>query len=124
MKESRDKRKTIAGTCYWMAPEVILQEGYDSKVDIWSLGIIAIEMIESEPPYMNMKLQPFDILLLIVTKGKPELKEPELISKVLLDFLDSCLKINPEERPGSSQLLKHPFMMIPPDKLDRLINEE
>jgi protein-serine/threonine kinase len=91
-----------------MAPEVVKQKGYGAKIDVWSLGIMAIEMIESEPPYLNE--EPLRALYLIATIGTPKLKHPERLSKEIKSFLSVCLCVNVEYRASTDELVNHEFL--------------
>eukprot|EP01125_Pyxidicula_operculata_P016769 TRINITY_DN57_c0_g1_i1.p1 TRINITY_DN57_c0_g1~~TRINITY_DN57_c0_g1_i1.p1 ORF type:complete len:920 (-),score=290.32 TRINITY_DN57_c0_g1_i1:464-3223(-) len=107
LTKEKAKRTSVIGTPYWMPPEIIGGQEYGTKVDIWSLGIMVMEMTEGEPPYMDFP--PLRALFLISTKGIPPLKEEEKWSDELVEFLGMCLTIEPEKRLSADQLLAHPF---------------
>jgi len=108
LTQQKEKRNTIVGTPYWMAPELIRGQNYDVKVDIWSLGIMLMEMAEGEPPYMEFP--PLRALFLITTKGIPDLKSPSSWSAEFRDFTVRALEKDAEKRPSADELLRHPFL--------------
>jgi serine/threonine kinase 3 len=108
LSDNMNKRNTVIGTPYWMAPEVIQEIGYDCLADIWSLGITAIEMAEGRPPYAEV--HPMRAIFMIPTKPSPTLKEQEPWSGACHEFIAKCLIKNPVERPSATSLLKQKFI--------------
>jgi serine/threonine protein kinase len=86
-----------------MAPEVIAQHDYDYKVDIWSLGITLIEVVEGRPPYAES--EPFDAMCLTAANGAPGLREPGRCTPELAGFMGRCLVVNPSLRASAEELM-------------------
>ena len=108
LMHSFSKKITKIGTPFYMSPEVIMQNKYDYKCDIWSLGITLIEMAEGEPPFAKVK--GYWVLKKIITHPPKGLKNKEKWSKEFNDFVEKCLIYEPEKRSSAKELLKHPFI--------------
>ena len=109
LMHSFSKKITKIGTPFYMSPEVIMQNKYDYKCDIWSLGITSIEMAEGEPPFSKVK--GYWVLKKIITHPPKGLKNKEKWSKEFNDFVEKCLIYEPEKRPSAKELLEHPFII-------------
>ena len=109
LTEEQNKRKSVVGTPYWMAPELIRGLDYNDKVDVWSLAITALEMADGEPPLINEK--PLRALLLITINPPPTLVDESRWSRQFSHFLKCCLVADPKNRASTELLLMHPFIL-------------
>ena len=108
------RRKTVIGTPYWMAPEVIsceenAAEAYDARCDVWSLGIVSIELAEGEPPLAGT---PPLRALMSIPKNKPPTLNTKLNTwtQSFQEFVAFCLIKDMAARPRCMMVLQHPFM--------------
>ncbi|KAI9364883.1 hypothetical protein DFJ73DRAFT_637988, partial [Zopfochytrium polystomum] len=101
--------KNVAGSPYWMAPEIIELNGASWPSDIWSLGCTVIELMDGAPPYHSMT--PMSALFHIVQDDHPPL--PHGISNFAADFLSVCFHKDANFRPSAGTLLKHPWITKP-----------
>lgn len=106
LTDSVTKCNTMVGSPYWMAPEVMTQNRYDGKADIWSLGITCIEMATGKPPHAN--LHPLKAINLIPRSPPPKLKGD--FSKEFQEFVSMCLLKDPKKRPTIKDLMNHAFV--------------
>jgi serine/threonine-protein kinase OSR1/STK39 len=110
-------RTTLCGSPCWMAPEVMLRawpqgreqsSGYDSSVDIWSLGITALELAKGRPPFSEFA--PSRVFSMVVQNPPPALEDSKRkFTSSFKDFVSLCLQKDPSKRPSASKLLKHKF---------------
>ncbi|KAI8379691.1 kinase-like domain-containing protein [Radiomyces spectabilis] len=104
-------RRSFVGTPCWMAPEILLHHPYDTKVDIWSLGITALELASGAPPFSYQ--DPLKIFTAIIDDPAPTLSEAGcsyLGSSNFHHFLDRCLIKDSETRMSAQEALAHPFV--------------
>src|SRR5271170_7730886 len=106
--QSHDFASTYVGTPFYMSPEICAAERYTLKSDIWSLGCIIYELCAREPPF-NAKSH-FQLVQKI-KEGKIA-TIPSVYSPDLMAVIKDCLKVNPDRRPDTAQLLNLPVVKL------------
>ena len=116
------KRRSLVGTPYWLSPEIISRQSYGTEVDIWSMGIMIMEMIDGEPPFYNEP--PIQAMKRIRDMPPPRLQNQSRISPYLDNFLSRMLIKDPKQRATAKELLQHPFLQQarPPSSLHPLVS--
>jgi serine/threonine-protein kinase TNNI3K len=122
-RERVDQTMTAGvGTSLWMAPEVMLGEKYDSKVDVFSFGVVLSELDSHTPPYAHAKdssnsgrKMPDAVILQQVTLGKLHVQFTESSLQSMKELGQACVSIDPNQRPTSAEAL---------GQLHRILNHE
>lgn len=113
------KQRSILGTPYYMAPEIILEKPYSYEVDVWSLGCIVYELVSGVKPYHDIS-NPFSAMCKMAHYTSPLEYANDSIKDVfydksnrdLLDFLQKCWRPNNSFRPSARELLDHKFIKL------------
>lgn len=104
-----------AGTAPFMSPEMVRKERYDTKTDIWSLGVIAYNLLCGRFPYMPQELSPRYMKTAIredfpvIPFETPGNDEP--LSAEATSFLRSVLDRDQTNRPTAADLSNHRFVV-------------
>eukprot|EP01064_Diplonema_japonicum_P014000 TRINITY_DN21525_c0_g1_i1.p1 TRINITY_DN21525_c0_g1~~TRINITY_DN21525_c0_g1_i1.p1 ORF type:complete len:588 (+),score=100.58 TRINITY_DN21525_c0_g1_i1:42-1805(+) len=103
--------RTVRGTPFWMAPEVIRESGHGPPADIWSLGCTILEMLTGKPPYNDLGQLKAMHAIASGTGAPPFGLKEGSVSHECLAVLAACLQREPEKRPKAHQLQTHPWIM-------------
>ncbi|KAI9844079.1 MAG: G2-specific serine/threonine protein kinase [Sclerophora amabilis] len=106
--QAHDFASTYVGTPFYMSPEVCAAERYGHYSDVWSLGCIMYELCMKEPPF-NAKTH---VGLIQKIKEGRIAPLPNIYSVELQDVIKSCLKVNPNQRPDTTQLVNLPIVKL------------
>ncbi|CCH58618.1 hypothetical protein TBLA_0A08290 [Henningerozyma blattae CBS 6284] len=98
-----NKRASLQGSVYWMAPEVVKQTATTEKVDIWSTGCVVVEMFTGNHPYPDFSQM--QALFKIGTNTTPEI--PSWANEGSQDFLNKAFELDYQKRPSAIELLQH-----------------
>ncbi|XP_051158327.1 neither inactivation nor afterpotential protein C isoform X3 [Leptopilina boulardi] len=115
MKGEHENQHVCIGSPSWIAPETVTckDSGYNTKADVWAIGITAIEMADGKAPFQDMHST--RALFQIVRNPPPSLYRPSNWSQNFNDFINECLEKNPDNRPFMMEILEHPFLSELPE---------
>lgn len=111
----RSRAFSFKGTPFWMAPETLSHygQGYDIKIDVWSVGCIVHEMWSATRPWSNEDWITAMCKLVDSEDKLPPLPEGLILSSLADHFRKECFQVNPTDRPSAAALLQHPYLTLP-----------
>ena len=105
-QNTMDKAKTMVGTPYYLSPEILENKPYDSKSDIWSLGVLLYEMMTFKMPFNANSLPMLSVKILRGNYTPP----PAVYTKDLREIVSKCLLVDPKKRPTIQAILRMPII--------------
>ena len=105
-QKTMDKAKTFIGTPYYLSPEIINGKPYDSKSDIWALGVLLYEMMTFKMPFNANSLP---MLSVKIMRGQ-YIPPPTIYTKDLRELVTKCLTVEPKNRPSIQEILRMPII--------------
>ncbi|SJM83661.1 probable serine/threonine-protein kinase STE11 [Zygosaccharomyces bailii] len=106
LNQAQNKRASLQGSVYWMAPEVVKQAATTEKADIWSTGCVVIEMFTGKHPFPDFSQM--QAIFKIGTSTTPEI--PSWATEQSRDFLSKAFQLDYKKRPSAIELLQHPWL--------------
>ena len=97
-----DVRKTFCGTPEYIAPERLMKKGHDTRVDIWSIGILMFELLSGYSPFVAKSNQE-----LYQNIRKLKIQWPKDMPPLAKNLISKILKLNPLDRPSFDEILNH-----------------
>jgi len=97
-----DVRKTFCGTPEYIAPEMLLKKGHDTRVDIWSIGILMFELLSGYSPFVAKSNQE-----LYQNIRRLKIQWPKDMPPLAKNLISKILKLNPVDRPTFDEILNH-----------------
>ena len=95
----------LRGTFQWMAPEVITNEHYTEKADVYSFGIILWEFWSKDPPYKGIKAKDVGIKVKNDKNFRPKI--PDEVPQEISELIKLCWDADPEKRPSFLEIINY-----------------
>ena len=95
-------RKTFCGTPEYIAPEMLLKKGHDTRVDIWSVGVLMFELLSGYSPFVAKNNQD-----LYQNIRRLKIQWPKDMQPLAKNLIGKILKLNPLDRPSLQEVLDH-----------------